>query len=99
MAIELISHADENEIKVEFPNAYLKIHDVEIRASNGEVWIRILIFANKDAREMSGASSIKKITEKTNIENLNLSDFTKSGLISAAYNYLKTNQKYVGLNV
>lgn len=99
MAIEITSNKLDNEIKMEFPNAYLKVHDVEIRLSSNEAWIRVLIFANKEARNTPGASSIKKITEKVQLDALTIQNFTQAGLFTAAYAYLKTNPKYSGLDV
>jgi len=99
MAIEVVSNVWDNEIRAQFPNAYLKVHDVEIRISTNEAWIRLLIFANKDARNMEGVCSIKKITEKVSLDNLSITSFNKVGLITAAYLYLKTIEKYNGLDV
>jgi len=99
MAIEIVSNIWDNEIRAQFPNAYLKVHDVEIRVSSDEAWIRVLVFANKEARETEGACSIKKITEKVPLNSLSITTFDKAGLITAAYNYLKTIEKYNGLCV
>lgn len=89
----------ENEIKADFPNAYLKIHDVEIKVSTNEAWIRILVFANKTARDTEGACSIKKITERVSLSSLTITSFDKSGVLIAAYNYLKTIPKFNGIDV
>lgn len=98
MAIEIVSRATDNEIKAEFPYAYLKVHDVEIRVSNNEAWIRVQVFANKQARDSEGVCSIKKITEKVNLSLLTVESFDKNGLIAAAYNYLKKQPKYQGID-
>jgi len=99
MAIEIVSNIWDNEVRYKFPNAYLKVHDVEIRISTNEAWIRVLVFANKEARDTDGACSVKKITEKIPLNLLSITSFDKAGLITAAYNYLKTIEKYNGLNV
>ncbi|PKP53814.1 MAG: hypothetical protein CVT92_02460 [Bacteroidetes bacterium HGW-Bacteroidetes-1] len=99
MAIEIVSNIYDNEIRYQFPNAYLKVHDVEIRISTNEAWIRVLVFANKESRDTEGACSVKKITEKVSLNALTITSFDKAGLITAAYNYLKTIEKYNGLSV
>ena len=99
MAIEISSNPVDNEIKAAFPNAYLKVHDVEIRISSSEAWIRILIFANKEARDTEGACSIKKITERVPLSILKPETFDKAGIIAASYKWLKTQPKYQGIDV
>lgn len=99
MAIEIISKALDNEIKAEFPNAYLKVHDVEIRISSSEAWIRILVFANKTARDTEGACSIKKITKKISLQELNASGLDKSSILAAAYEWIKKQPEFQGIDV
>lgn len=99
MAIEIISKALDNEIKAEFPNAYLKVHDVEIRISSSEAWIRILVFANKTARDTEGACSIKKITKKISLQELNATSLDKNAITSAAYEWIKKQPEFQGIDV
>lgn len=99
MAIELVSKPLDNEIRAEFPNAYLKIHDIEIRISSSEAWIRILVFANKVARDTDGASSIKKVTKRVSLACLNATSLDKNAITAAAYEWIKKQPEFQGIDV
>jgi len=98
MAIKIVSKIEDNEVKSAFPDAYLKVHDVEIRTSKNEAWIRILVFANKNARDLD-ACSIKKVTKKVSLDDLSLESFDKSSILSASYEWIKLQPEFSGIDV
>lgn len=99
MAIEIVSKPMDNEIRAEFPNAYLKIHDVEIRISSAEAWIRILVFASREARSIGDACSIKKTTKKVPLSELKTTSLDKNAILSAAYEWIKAQPEFQGVDV
>lgn len=99
MAIEIVSNAMDNEIRANFPNAYLKIHDVEIRISSAEAWIRILVFASREARSMTDACSIKKMTKKIPLSELKTTSLDKNSILAAAYEWIKSQPEFQGIDV
>lgn len=102
MAIQLKSERDANDNKYYYPEAYLRIYDVEVKASYDKVRICILVFGDSTSRNTDDSMSIAKIVELVSIVKFK-PYLLKSGmdLKSAAYNYLKAElpQKYSGLDV
>lgn len=102
MGIKLNITRKDNEIKYDFPTAYLKIYDVEIRISSDDVRIYLNVYADEDSRKLEGFS-INKIMEKVKFSEFKnyIGELTPDGLKSAAYSYLKSKfpTKYFGLDV
>ena len=96
MAIEINSDRNMNEVKFEFPNAYLKIQQVNIRGD--EVWINVNVYADKTSRQENNSISIYKVTEKCNLKDIQITNFSEAGIKEACYNYLKTITKYQGVD-
>jgi hypothetical protein len=112
MAIEINLSKDKNDVYYAFNKAYLKIHSIEIKTHtaniNEQVWIKYSIWANKESRDTindsdikNWASSIKKDVIRTSILVLSqhFTEFSANGLLTAAYNYLKSLNKYSGVDV
>lgn len=99
MAIKKKILSCENEVKETFETAYMKINDVEIRISTGNLRIKILFFASKDARDANGLSILKK-EENISLDTLKpfIKEFTVDGIKTAAYEYLKTLPFYKGVD-
>jgi hypothetical protein len=99
MAIERKMKRGDNSIRFPFEKAYIKVHDIDYRVSNGEVRIYILTFADKESREVDKAISIWKETITTTIDELKPTGLSKNELIAAAYEYIKKQKKFEGIDV
>lgn len=101
MAIKIKSTREDNDNKYDYPNAYLRIYDVEIKASYDKVRIGILLYGDAEARNMPDSMSISKY-----VEIVPLNKFTKymieskMNIMAAAYLYLKKELpgKYLGID-
>lgn len=99
MAIQRSYDRSDTPAGIPLSNAYIKIHDVNIKVSTDEAWINILVYGDKAARDSQCAISFDKKTIKIKISELRPISFDKAGLMTAAYNYIKKLPQYTGTDV
>lgn len=101
MAIKKTLTRAETETKQALAEAYIRVVDVSVRASNNEVRIDVATYADAEARADAEASSVNKVTERATLADLapfmDGKKFDAAGLKAAAYEWLKaTMSKYQG---
>lgn len=94
MAIKRVLTRDQTEIRAPLPEAYCKVHDVEIRLSgSGQVFIHVLTYADKTARDDAAACSVNKETVRVSLDRFSSigrpSGWSKAEIVAAAYGILK----------
>lgn len=94
MAIKKSLSKDQTEIRLAVVDAYIKIHNIEIRLQKIDtVRINILVYADKDARMDPDAASINKEIMEINMDDFikigNPKSFNRDDIFNAAYRVLK----------
>lgn len=102
MAIQKTLGVNENENKYQYPAAYIRVYDVEVRISSDDVRIYIQMYADKNSRDLNGYS-VNKIVERvkfSKFKNYLSGGISPDSFKAAAYAYLKTEMpnKYFGID-
>ena len=89
MAIEMMSDRD-NDVKAVFETAYLKLLDVEVCASSGNVRLPYYLYADREARNAEHPLQVKQGVETCALADLAPVTFDRDGLFQAGYAVLKS---------
>lgn len=97
MAVQLFCDKNLAITKTNYPEAYLKVENINIKVDRKKVWFDVIIYANKESRNTAGAVTIFKKIFMVDLDKIQLT--TLPNLHSDVYAYVKKMPEFQGIDV